>query len=92
VARRKAAGLLARATNASQRCRSHPVLFSGLGTTSTPVARKSELDQLKEAVRKAAAELDAATKLSEVKAAAKRLQRAKAHMKAAEDAKAGGGS
>jgi hypothetical protein len=47
--------------------------------------RKSDLKRLAEAVRQAEAELDAAAKLSDVKAAARRLQRAKAALAAAQE-------
>jgi hypothetical protein len=50
------------------------------------VKRKSELERLTEAVRQAEAKLDAAARLSDVKAAASRLQRARAELRAAEEA------
>ena len=46
--------------------------------TSTPVKMKSELERLTEAVRKAEAELDAATTRSALNAAAKRPMTARA--------------
>jgi hypothetical protein len=51
--------------------------------------RKSEVDRLAEAVCRAEAELDAAATLSDVKAAGKRLQRARAALKVAEEEKSG---
>lgn len=53
------------------------------------MGQKPEVDRLAEAVRKAEAELDAASKLTEVKAAARQLQRAKAALAAAQEAAEG---
>jgi hypothetical protein len=47
---------------------------------------KAEIKRLAEAVRRAEAELDAARRLSEVNSAAKMLMRAKANLKAAQQA------
>jgi hypothetical protein len=47
--------------------------------------RRRSIKDLQAAVRQAEAELEAATKLPDVKAAAKRLQRAKEELKAAEE-------
>jgi hypothetical protein len=47
---------------------------------------KAEIKRLAEAVRQAEAELDATTKLSELKPAARTLARAKAELKAAQQA------
>jgi hypothetical protein len=49
------------------------------------MARKTEIDRLREAVRRAEADLDTAVKLSDVKIAAAKLQRAKAALKTAEE-------
>ena len=68
-----------------------PALFLALApiTTSTPVKLKSELEGLTEAVRRAEADLDAATTRSAVNAAAKRLMMARAELKRLQDEPAG---
>jgi hypothetical protein len=48
--------------------------------------QKSEIQRLLKAVRRAEAELDAATTLSELKPVARALMRAKAELKAAQQA------
>jgi hypothetical protein len=58
-------------------------------TTSTLVKPKSELERLTEAVRKAEAELDAATTRSALNAAAKRLMTTRAALKRLQDQPAG---
>jgi hypothetical protein len=50
----------------------------------SPREPESEVERLGEAARQAAAELDAASKLPDVKVAAKRMQRVKAELKAAQ--------
>jgi hypothetical protein len=53
------------------------------------MGRKSELKRLAEAVRQAEAELDAATKRSDLNLAAKKLMQARQALKAAEKAAGG---
>jgi hypothetical protein len=50
------------------------------------MGQKPEVERLAEAVRKAEAELDATSNLTDLKAAARRLQRARAALAAAQEA------